>query len=73
MVFEMMDPFKSKTTYRTDYNGVRGSPNGKICKITNGTIFTNGNQNNLERFSAAIGRLVTMVPLVDHVVEFLSY
>ena len=43
---------------------VRGSPNGKICKSTNGTIgtiFTNGNQKTL------------MVPLVDHMVEFLSY
>ena len=47
---------------------VRGSPNGKICKSTNGTvgtIFTNGNQKTLNVF------LLPMVPLVDHMVEFL--
>ena len=49
---------------------VRGSSNGKICKSTNGTvgtIFTNGNQKTLNVF------LLPMVPLVDHMVEFLSY
>ena len=39
---------------------VRGSPNGKICKSTNGTvgtIFTNGNQKTLNVFSdGTIGR-----------------
>ena len=55
---------------RADSNGyVRGSPNGKICKSTNGTvgtIFTNGNQKTLNVC------LLPMVPLVDHMVEFLS-
>ena len=40
---------------------VRGSPNGKICKSTNGTvgtIFTDGNQKTLNVF------LLPMVPLV---------
>ena len=49
---------------------VRGSPNGKISKSTNGTvgtIFTNGNQKTMNVF------LLPMVPLVDHMVEFLSY
>ena len=64
------------TTCSTDYvtvavNGyVRGSPNGKICKSTNGTvgtIFNNGNQKTLNVF------LLPMVPLVDHMVEFQSY
>ena len=52
---------------------VRGSPNGKICKSTNGTvgtIFTNGNQKTLNVFLLP---MVPLVPLVDHVVEFLSY
>ena len=43
-------------TYICGY--VRGSPNGKICKSTNGTvdtIFTNGNQKTLNVFSAANG------------------
>ena len=49
---------------------VLGSPNGNICKSTNGTVgtnFTNGNQKTLNGF------LLPMVPLVDHMVEFLSY
>ena len=67
----------------TFYNGyVRGSPNGKICKSTNGTvgtIFTNGNQKTLNVFLLPMVPLVPMVPmvpmvpLVDHMVEFLSY
>ena len=49
---------------------VRDSPNGKICKSTNGTVgtmFTDGNQKTLNVF------LLPMVPFVDHMVEFLSY
>ena len=56
--------------FHFDIGYVRGSPNGKICKSTNGTvgtIFTNGNQKTLNVF------LLPMVPLVDHMVEFLSY
>ena len=58
-------------THRTEIihmiNGyVRGSPNGKT-NDTVGTIFTNGNQKTLNVF------LLPMAPLVDHVVEFLSY
>ena len=55
---------------------VRGSPNGKICKSTNGTvgtIFTNGNQKTLNVFLLPMVPFVPMVPLVDHMVEFLSY
>ena len=55
---------------------VRGSSNGKICKSTNGTvgtIFTNGNQKTLNVFLLPMVPLVLMVPLVDHMVEFLSY
>ena len=51
---------------------VRGFSNGKICKSTNGTIgpiFTNGNQKFLNVFRLPI----KMVPLVDHMVVFLSY
>ena len=58
------------------YGYVRGSPNGKICKSTNGTvgtIFTNGNQKTLNVFLLPKVPLVPMVPLVDHMVEFLSY
>ena len=39
---------------------VRGSPNGKICKSTYGTvgtIFTKGNQKTLNVFSAANGTI----------------
>ena len=55
---------------------VRGSPNGKICKSTNGTvgtIFTNGNQKTLNAFLLPMVPLVPTVPLVGHMVEFLSY
>ena len=55
---------------------VRGSPNGKICKSTNGTvgtIFTNGNQKTLNVFLLPMVPLKPMVPLVDHMVKFLSY
>ena len=59
------------------YSGyVRGSPNGKVCKSTNGTvgtIFTNGNQKTLNAFLLPMVPLVPTVPLVDHMVEFLSY
>ena len=55
----------------THVNGYfRVSPNGKICKCTNGTvgtIFTNGNQKTLNVF------LLPMVPLVDHVVLFITF
>ena len=54
---------------------VRGSPNGKICKSTNGTVgtnFTNGNQKTLNVLLPMVP-LIPMVPLVDHMVEFLSY
>ena len=55
---------------------VRGSPNGKICKSTNGTvgtIFTNGNQKTLNAFLLPMVPLVPTVPLVGHMVEFLLY
>ena len=53
---------KTKAQISFPVNGyVRGSPNGKICKTTNGTvgtIFTNGNQKTLNVFSTngTIGR-----------------
>ena len=61
-------------SHRNSHTGyVRGSPNGKICKSTNGTVgtsFTNGNQKSLNVF---LMPMVPMVPLVDHMVEFLLY
>ena len=60
----------------SDIGYVRGSPNGKICKSTNGTvgtIFTNGNQKTLNVLLLPMVPLVPMVPSVDHMVEFLSY
>ena len=51
-------------TLKTNTGYVRGSPNGKICKSTNGTvgtIFTNGNQKTLNVF------LLPMVPLVPSI------
>ena len=48
-------------------------PMVKFCKSTNGivgTIFTNGNQKTLNVFLLP---MVPLVPLVDHMVEFLSY
>ena len=55
---------------------VRGSPNGKIYKSTNGTvgtIFTNGNQKTLNVFLLPMVPLVPVVPLVDHMVQGSSY
>ena len=77
-----MESFDRDRTVRLVYDlgqsigYVRGSPNGKICKSTNGTvgtIFTNGNQKTLNAFLLPMVPLVPTVPLVDHMVEFLSY
>ena len=71
-----MVPLVKKLVQMVKMGYVRGSPNGKICKSTNGTvgtIFTNGNLNTLDVFLLPMVALVPMVPLVDHMVEFLSY
>ena len=50
-----------------DKGYVRGSPSGKICKSTNGTvgtIFTNGNQKTLYAFLLPMVPLIQMVPTV---------
>ena len=76
---QMLPTYGSKwCRQNTAWGYVWGSPNGKICKSTNGTvgtIFTNGNQKTLNVFLLPMVPLVLvpMVPLVDHMVEFLSY
>ena len=65
-----MENLMVKCNHQRVMGYVRGSPNGRICKSTNGTvgtIFTNGNRKTLNVFLLP---LVPMVPLVDHMVYF---